>query len=621
MITCRTKNSKRLLASLFYASCFFYAQAAPAGRIKDAEKLVACLKKSAPYIEDASGNRVNAASIEIIRVWKGDVCQSSIINTGSRAIRINNIVLFEIDGSLSDSNCRIYGEGFQKLSQLGGTLANPKQLGGYSDEGHYKLVGPHNMPTAYGLFNVTLPENSCLLLGFSTCQKFIGRISFNEKKIMVSIDGENLLLKPGQRMQLEDFMALAGTDKNALYEVLSKQITKTHPPIFGKKVPVGWCSWYCYGPSVTQKDIQENLKGFAETLPGVKYIQIDDGFQPFMGDWLDENPAYGSLARTLGDIKKAGFVPAIWLAPFIAEKKSRLFREHPDWFVKDSSGQPLNSATVGFGGWRNGPWYVLDGTHPQVQAYLKYVVRTMREKWGVQYFKLDANYWGAIHKGIHYDTTATRIQAYRAGMKAILEACDSNTVVLGCNAPVWPSLGLVTANRTSNDVSRDWASFQSTARENLLRAWQNGKLWYNDPDCLVLAPNDQSGTQLTQNEFMFHASVVHAIGGLVLLGDKYANLSEKQFVVIRKALNPAGKGAQFNNDRFETGVMDLGKEQYYYFFNWDQEKPVSLKIKLKSKALLKDYWQDTTLGIHQGEYEVNDLPPHSAKIIKASAVQ
>ena len=116
---------------------------------------------------------------------------------------------------------------------------------------------------------------------------------------------------------------------------------------------------------------------------------------------------------------------------------------------------------------------------------------------------------------------------------------------------------------------------------------------------------------------MFHATVVHATGGLVLLGDKYANLSEKQFSVIRKELNPSGKGAQFTNDRFETGLMDLGKEQYYYFFNWDKEKPISLKIKLKTKALLEDYWQGVQLGVHKGEYEVKDLPPHSAIIIKA----
>lgn len=227
----------------------------------------------------------------------------------------------------------------------------------------------------------------------------------------------------------------------------------------------------------------------------------------------------------------------------------------------------LNSAGVGFGGWRNGPWYVLDGTNPGAQGYLKKVVKTMREKWGVNYFKMDANYWGAIHQGFHYDKTATRIEAYRRGMKAILEASDGNTVLLGCNAPIWPSLGLVTAMRTSNDISRDWNSFKFTARENLLRCWQNGKLWISDPDCLLLVPNDlfTGNNKIPKNEWIFHATALHATGGMILSGDKFDNLQPEQFEMIKKMMHPTGKGAQFFDSKMETGFTELGSKQYYYF--------------------------------------------------------
>lgn len=601
---------------LLFLSLIFWGTACTSKKADDPAHWIEPLKGSTPYCEDSSENKINNNDLLITREWKDKVCRSSITNTGSKAIAVNNIVLFELNNPGLPDSTSIYGEGFQLLTQLAGTLGKPVNIGGYTDENHYKIIGPHKMRTAYGLFHLTLPDKQYLMLAFSTCQKFIGRISFSPQKIMVSIDGENLVLQPGQKVELEDFMLLTGNDLNVLYDELTRQIAKTHPPGFGKEVPVGWCSWYCYGPDVTQKDIRENLKGFAEKLPGVKYIQIDDGFQPFMGDWLEANPKYGSLANTLSEIKKAGFIPAIWLAPFIAEKNSKLFREHPGWFVKDRSGQPLNSATVGFGGWRNGPWYALDGTHPEAQAYLKNVVKTMREKWGVEYFKLDANYWGAIHKGVHYRPTATRIEAYREGMKAIVEACDKSTVILGCNQPIWPSLGLVSANRTSNDVSRNWNSIRSTAKENLMRTWQNGKLWYADPDCLLLAPNGEDGKQLSQNEFMFHATVVHAVGGLMLLGDKFASLTGKQFDIIKKQLHPTGQGARFDNPDFQTGVTDLGNEQFYYFLNWEDKKPVSLKVKLKGKSSLENYWEGTDLGVHEGDYELKDLPPHSGVVIR-----
>ena len=154
-----------------------------------------------------------------------------------------------------------------------------------------------------------------------------------------------------------------------------------------------------------------------------------------------------------------------------------------------------------------------------------------------------------------------------------------------------------------------------------MRSWQNGKLWYNDPDCLVLTTNNDSSVHLTKNEFLFHASVVHAVGGLMLLGDKYANLSKEQFDIIKKQLHPTGKGARFSNNRFETGTTDMGNEQYYYFLNWDDKKTVTLKIKLKGKSSLENYWEGAPLGVYQGEYEVKDLPPHSTMIIKGTIIK
>ena len=51
--------------------------------------------------------------------------------------------------------------------------------------------------------------------------------------------------------------------------------------------PSGWCSWYCFGPKVTAKQVLDNLDVIARDIPGLRYIQIDDGYQPAMGDWLE----------------------------------------------------------------------------------------------------------------------------------------------------------------------------------------------------------------------------------------------------------------------------------------------------------------------------------------------
>lgn len=417
---------------------------------------------------------------------------------------------------------------------------------------------------------------------------------------------------------MEDFMLEAKETQGELYDLLAAEINENQAARRTPEIPVGWCSWYCYRMDITDEIMKDNMDIFAKKIPELEFIQLDDGYQPFMGDWLDPNPAYGDVRKTIDAIREKGFEPAIWVAPFIAQKESRVFKEHPDWFVKNSAGQPLNSATVSFGGWRHGPWYCLDGTHPEVQSHFKNIFRVMREEWGVNYFKLDANYWGAIQEGTHYKENSSRIEAYRQGMEAVLSGCDENTVVLGCNAPIWPSFGLVTAQRTSGDIRRTWKSFKSLAKQNMSRCWQNGKLWDSDPDCIVLTTDSPWNTKgnVTDNEWIFHATSIHAVGGLILNGDKAELLNDKELGILRKLLEPTGKGASFLNTKMETGITDLGDKQYYYFFNWGEE-PIDLSVQLKMKSRLTDFWTDEDLGVHEGSFSINNLAPHSAVLVKA----
>ena len=93
-------------------------------------------------------------------------------------------------------------------------------------------------------------------------------------------------------------------------------------------------------------------------------------------------------------------------------------------------------------------------------------------------------------------------------------------------------------------------------------------------------------------------------------------LDDKDLMILKKLLEPTGKGARFMNTKMETGITDLGDKQYYYFFNWGEE-PIDLKVQLKTKSRLMDFWTDEDLGIHEGSYSVNNLAPHSARLILA----
>lgn len=76
--------------------------------------------------------------------------------------------------------------------------------------------------------------------------------------------------------------------------------------------------------------------------------------------------------------------------------------------------------------------------------------------------------WGALPGGNRFNENATKIEAYRMGMEAVLEGAGTDSFILGCNAPMWPSLGLVHGMRVTGDISRSWPKIKMLAREGSL---------------------------------------------------------------------------------------------------------------------------------------------------------
>ena len=555
-----------------------------------------------PLIDGADVSR-----LKVTRKWTGSICQSHITNQGREPVKIKEVVLFDLQLSLPSST-RLYGEGFQMLSQTGGTLGQPSDLGNYTDAKHYKMSAPVGAKAFYGMMMLSPSMGDNHLLAFTSCRRYIGQFYLNNPSLKVVIDTEGAELRPGETWQLEHFTYQSRTDREQLLDNLATQLVANHPPLRFPSPPTGWCSWYCFGPRVTAKQVLDNLDFIAKHTPGLRYVQIDDGYQPAMGDWLDTGAAFGgNVQGVLKQIRERGFEPAIWVAPFVAEEKSKVFQQHPNWFVKDSEGKPLRSDRVTFGGWRRGPWYVLDGTHPEVQQHFEKFFRIMKRDWGCTYFKLDANFWGAIHGGRFHDPRATRIEAYRRGMKAILRGVE-DSFVLGCNHPIWPSLGLIHGSRSSNDIKRTWERIETTARQNLSRNWQNGRLWWNDSDAIVLTGD------LPENEFQFHATAIYASGGMLLSGDDLTKISAGKLAMLRKLQPPAGVAARFEDDSFRVGRMQLGKREVVSVLNWTNA-PQAVSIQLKRPTRITDFWTDAPLGSHTGAFEIKDMPARSGRLL------
>ena len=572
-----------------------------------------------------------AAGVALTLDWRDAYCRSRITNRTGRTIRIKEVELFDVELAMP-SETALYGEGFQMLSQTGGTLGAPTDFSQYTDAKHYRIAEAEQARSFYGLVTLTPPDQGTTLCGFTSCARFSGRFRLSAGaptregggpahaayRLTAVVDTEGLPLSPGETWELEELMVRSGPDRGRLLDELGDALLRHHPRLIAPRAargryrlpPTGWCSWYCFGPRVTAQQVLDNLDAIARSYPTLRYVQIDDGYQSAMGDWLATGAAFGGNVRTVLDqIRRRGFEPAIWVAPFVAEAESSVFKEHGDWFVKDADGVPLRSDRVTFGGWRRGPWYVLDGTHPAVQNHFEHVFKTMRQEWGCTYFKLDANFWGAMHGGVFHDARATRVEAYRRGMQAIGRGAG-DAFLLGCNHPIWPSLGLIHGSRSSNDIKRTWDRVVTTARQNLSRNWQNGRLWWNDPDAVVVSH------ELTDAECRFHATAMCASGGMVLSGDDLTTLPPARAAMLRTLLPPTGVAAEFDDETLRVGRVRLPDAHLICLFNWD-EVARTVSVTLPSAVTVTDHWTGESLGRRQGVLSF-EMEPRSARLLRTS---
>ena len=531
------------------------------------------------------------------------------VNKGDKAVCAEEAVCWSGEMPYA-AETPLYGEGHTMLSQYEGTVGKVRCITNHSDKEHYRYPSAEGMTAVYNMLLFQPHGEDAELWGFTSANRFSGEIRFNTQRYEIVQRLYGIELAPGEKAELESFCVIKG-EKNECLAQFSRLISEHHPALPVKEEPMGWCSWYCFGSEVTRKDIESNMDYIVQNMPELKYIMIDDGYQDKMGDWLVDRPDFGSLKELCHAIKEKGLEPAIWVAPFIAEKDSRIFQEHPEYFVQDEDGTPLASDKYSFGGWRRGPWYMLDGTHPGAREYLKTVFSTMREEYRCRYFKLDANAWGEMPFGKRYDSNKTAVEAYRMGMKAILEAAGTDAFLLGCNAPMWASIGVVHGMRVSGDINRIWKTFQMVSKETLSRNWQNRTLWLNDPDCIVLSQSRIFGTgiEMTEDEFDFMAAYIFASGGNILSGDDLPGLSPKRADLLRRLIKLQGGTAQFDGNDFSLGRTEYQGHRYLTLLNAeDSAKEFDIPAG-------PDGYLDIIL-MKRGHRRKIVLPPHSGKILE-----
>jgi alpha-galactosidase len=471
-----------------------------------------------------------------------------------------------------------FGLRFEQIENLRQYLRN----GYFSWDGSF-YVQPDTLPDVqedsshfergYGMCQI-LPRrgSGSLILGFDRHDRFQQTFTFDISHQPVSLTVQTCWDRKDrsglERCESEQLLVFTHPEvENGLREWarLVAQASAV-PPRLSSPPITGWCSWYNLYAYINEENILEHLEAaqvvaHQENLP-MRVFQIDDGFTPEMGDWLDVKPQFPrGMKPLLDDIRSAGFIPGLWIAPFMVGNRSHLYRDHPDWVVKDrKSEKPL--AHMRFYGefrWhkRSEEYYILDTTHPDAFEYLRKVFRTWRSAWGCEYFKTDFMHFGSEYgpdRAIWHTPGMTRMEIWRRLTEMIREEIG-DALWLGCGCPLWASIGLVDGVRIGRDVGVAWSgnlSAQSLLRDQACRNFANHILWQSDPDCVLLR---ERLSDLSEEEIKSLAIYAGMTGGVMMTSDHLGELSPARLKLWR-LLSP--------EERVSCDFPLLGQSEIFY---------------------------------------------------------
>jgi alpha-galactosidase len=317
-------------------------------------------------------------------------------------------------------------------------------------------------------------------------------------------------------------------------------------------LPGGYESWYNHYNNINEGLILEDLEALGRTgnLVKLRYLdrgkpavfQIDDGWQRAVGEWeIDEGRFPQGLAPLAAKIEAAGFIPGLWIAPFLVTRRSRIFTEKPEWVLREKDGGsrrgggrssgPGRPVSAGFNPLWDGRYFCLDLSRKEALEYLDGIMDRAVNTWGFRYLKLDFLYAGFLSGNFagggspyeHYERACAVLSARKKTASGLPVA------YLGCGAPLGPSYRHFPLSRIGADTREEWdwklAKFLGhvgrpgacvSLRDTIGRSFMDGAVYLNDPDVIFLRSKN---CRLTGNEKELVAMVNFLLGGQIMFSD------------------------------------------------------------------------------------------------------
>ncbi|HEX2899566.1 MAG TPA: glycoside hydrolase family 36 protein [Bacteroidia bacterium] len=353
-----------------------------------------------------------------------------------------------------------------------------------------------------------------------------------------------------------------------------------------KAPATGWTSWYNYYTKITEGIILDNLRAYGFREMPIDFFQIDDGWQPAVGDWTSANKKFPQGMAFLADqIHRYGYKAGLWLAPLIVEQDSAIYQTHRDWLVTHDGERLVEAGyNPGWGGLFNGTYYLLDLELPAVRDHLRHVFDVVLNQWGYDLVKLDFLFAAALIPRNGKSRGQLMWEACR-----FLRECCGEKLILGCGVPLAPAWNVFDYCRIGPDIGLNWEmrsgkmihmreriSTHNALHNTVSRRHFSGHFFANDPDVFILRKNDN---ELSPQQRFSLLAINQIFGDLLFTSDNIGGydaatmaLYRSTFPVLRHSITRVEQDGELYRIWFEA--LDSGNaivRRYFAAANLSRE--------------------------------------------------
>ncbi len=518
------------------------------------------------------------------------------------------------------------------------------------------LRAPGENPGSYVWLAVAEPESRAgAVFGWLTGERGSGivlsGVTNDAVWVGARIDYGHPGFKAGEAVDLETFAAGYFDDARlgleAWADALAKAANIRLPP-----QPAVYCTWYSqpHGGASDELHLAEQAEFAAAHLApfGLSVIQIDDHWQSGISrdgprrNFSAANPSGpypGGMKATADHIHSLGLTPGLWFMPFAGTPYDPYYENHPDWFVKQTNGEPYHARWGGDS---------LDMTYEGARAHLRELVSQMASNWGYKYFKIDGLWTGTATKltyvstgyvkddlgqAVFHDRSKSPIEAFRDGLRLVRQAAGPGVFILGCNGPqnmrsYGAAMGLVDGMRIGPDNGTSWKDLLRGPTFGSRHYFLNGRVWYNDPDPLYVRPS------VPLNQARLICSWVTISGQLNTSSEWYPGLPSDRLDLLKRTMPSHGLPAR-PVDIFENAIprvwllndtRQFPARSVIGLFNWENEEQQfdcdlgRMGLDGSGEYAAFDYWRDTLLAPMKGRLRMS-VPGRSCCVLAVRPVQ